>query len=469
MFNSEIIREYDIRGIYGKTLVDNDAFAVGWAFAKYVKANASNKTNLVINVCRDGRLSSPSLTKHLIDGIITGGISVNDIGIGPTPLLYFSHFYGNAIAGIMVTGSHNPSEYNGFKFIFDKQPFFGKQIEDLYELSHKYLLSEYEGAIKPKVHQLDFSDQYAELLRNVYPKNSTIKVVWDPGNGAAASILNKLCKNLPGEHILINSKIDGTFPSHHPDPTIPENLEILIDVVKDNKYDIGIAFDGDGDRIGVVDRQGRILWGDQLLNIFAKDILQRNPGASIIADVKASDTLFQEITKLGGNPIMCKTGHSNIKKKMKETKALLAGEMSGHIFIADNYFGYDDALYAAMRLIDILTRWQISIDELLNQMPVIYNTPEIRIKCPEALKFKIIDEIKAVLQKENIQGLIDIDGIRLHSTDGWWLLRASNTQDVLVCRIEGKSLDAIKRQKQIIESLLAPYQDYIQEKPLITV
>jgi phosphomannomutase len=376
-------------------------------------------------------------------------------------MLYFSTFFGNAIAGIMVTGSHNPPEYNGFKFIFNRQPFFGEQIQNLHSLACKYLLSEHEGIKKATSSCLDFSKKYLELLFTTYPKNASIKVAWDPGHGAAADILARLCGKLPGSHVLINGEVNGDFPSHHPDPTVPANLEQLINVVKREHCHLGIAFDGDGDRIGLVDSHGRIMWGDQLLNVLAQDLLQRNPGASVIADVKSSDTLFSEIKKLGGVPIMCKTGHSHIKKAMKDTGALLAGEMSGHVFMAENYFGYDDALYTAMRLIELLVRNKTSLAQLLDSMPKVCNTPEIRIECPEYLKFKIIDEVKGVMRSKQIQ-FMDIDGIRCTAHDGWWLLRASNTQNVLVCRFEASSDSIMKEQQKLVANLLLPYKDALK-------
>ena len=467
MINNKILREYDIRGIYGETLTKQDAFLIGWSLGRYVRSNFSNRKNFAINVCRDGRTSSKGLSKKLIDGLLNAGVFVNDIGLGPTPMLYFSTFFGNALAGIMITGSHNPAEYNGFKFIVDKQPFFGKQIKELRKISGKYLLSECEGFHKAKMLEHEFIAKYVDLLLNTYPKNTNLKIIWDPGNGATADVITKLCKKLPGKHIVINSKIDGSFPAHHPDPTVPENLEQLIYAVKSNSYDLGIAFDGDGDRLGVVDESGRIVWGDQLMIIFARDVLKSNPGACIIADVKASNTLFEEIKKYGGVPVISKTGHSNIKKKMKELNALIAGEMSGHIFFADNYFGYDDALYAAVRLIDILVRTRSSLSKVLDTLPKIHNTPEIRLKCEDTMKFKVIEEIKALLLKKKIS-FIDIDGIRCSTDGGWWLLRASNTQDMIVCRFEADTEFKIKEQKKFVSKLLKPYKIYSSEKLFVT-
>jgi phosphomannomutase len=463
MINEKIIREYDMRGIYGKTLTERDAFLTGWSFGQYIQANFSNRKSFTINVCRDGRFSSEALTNSLIEGLVHSGMAVNDIGLGPTPMLYFSSFFGNTIAGIMVTGSHNPSEYNGFKFIVDKKPFFGKQIHELHRISSKYSSSEATG----KTLKSEFEGKYVDLLLNSYPKNSSLKIVWDPGNGAAANVITQLCKKLPGKHLVINSEVDGSFPAHHPDPTVPENLEQLISTVKSHGYDLGIAFDGDGDRLGVVDSKGRIVWGDQLMTIFARDVLKQNPGACIIADVKASNTLFEEIKRCGGVPMISKTGHSNIKKSMRDQDALIAGEMSGHIFFADKYFGYDDGPYAAVRLIEVLARSHISLDEAYDSLPKVYNTPEIRIQCPDEIKFQVIKEIKAQLLKNNTS-FLDVDGIRCSTEDGWWLLRASNTQDVLVCRFEASSKTSIFEQKNFVSKLLEPYNLLLPEDSLAT-
>jgi phosphomannomutase len=466
MINEKIIREYDIRGIYGKTLTERDAFLTGWSFGQYIHRNFPDMRNFTVNVCRDGRFSSESLSKELMRGLAASGIAINDIGLGPTPMLYFSSFFGNALAGIMVTGSHNPAEYNGFKFILDKQPFFGEQIKELQRISCRFLASDHVTDKKTKFSKSDFSNKYVDMLLNIYPRNSGLKVVWDPGNGAAANIITKLCKKLPGEHIVINSEVDGSFPSHHPDPTVPENLTQLIDEVKAKSYDIGIAFDGDGDRIGIVDKNGRIVWGDQLMILFARDVLKTNPGAYIIADVKASNTLFEEIQKCGGVPVISKTGHSNIKEKMHELDALIAGEMSGHIFFADKYFGYDDAPYASVRLIDILSRSPLAFHEMLETLPVAYNTPEIRLDCPDEIKFKVIEEIKSLLKQKKIP-FLDLDGIRYSDENGWWLLRASNTQGVLVCRFEASSKQGIDDQKKLVSELLEKYKIFLPQTSYI--
>ncbi len=459
MINPAIIREYDIRGVYNDTLTENDAFLVGWSFTR-----ALNKNNSVVNVCRDGRLSSPALLEALIKGLNAGGANVVNIGVGPTPMLYFSTFHETvADAGIMVTGSHNPPEYNGFKFIVNRQPFFGEEIKNLQEISQTYSQS---SSINKQSSSQDFVNLYVDMLCRTVCNIDNMKIAWDAGNGSTGEIIEKLCQKLPGTHILLNSKIDGNFPSHHPDPTIAKNLEQLISTVKAEKCDLGLAFDGDGDRLGVVDNNGNIIWGDQILFILAQDILSRIPGAPIIADVKTSQVIFNMIEQHGGKPIMWKTGHSNIKKHMKDISSPLAGEMSGHIFISDQYHGYDDALYAAVRLINIIK--DKKINEILREIPSTYNTPEIRIECEDDKKFTVIEKLKKYFQQNKIK-FNDIDGIRYsQSNDSWGLIRASNTQAVLVCRFEGATKDKVEKEIDFITNLLKEYDlSLVKEEVLI--
>ncbi len=444
--NRAILREYDIRGIVDQTLTTQDAFLIGWSFAQLVN-------NKYVNVGCDGRVSSPKLTQFLISGLIEGGAKVRFIGTGPTPMLYFSTFHYHAEAGVMVTGSHNPPTHNGFKFIYLSKPFFGKDIKNLGTIATKYKgnIDSYEN-----YEIVDCELIYRDRLLKDCNSNPKIKIAWDPGNGAAGHINKLVVEKLPGQHILVNEKIDGTFPAHHPDPTVKENLAQLISIVLKENCDLGIAFDGDGDRIGVVDSKGRIIWGDQLLLIFAKDILLRNPGAVIIADVKASQKLFEGIKDHGGRPLMWKTGHSFIKSKMLEQNSPLAGEMSGHIFFADNYYGFDDALYAAIRLIDVLTRNNQSLADIVDAMPLVFNTPEIRIECDDNEKLEIINNVKTLLKNKG-QSYDDIDGIRYSCSQGWWLLRASNTQAVLVVRCEASSKANLKILCQEISDILRRY------------
>lgn len=451
MIHESIIREYDIRGVYNDTLTKESAYLIGWSFAQYINKYSTTKTNIV-NVCMDGRHSSPELCDNLVRGLRDGGIDVEDIGIGPTPMLYYSTFINEVDAGIMITGSHNPSDYNGFKFIFERKPFFGAHIKELYKISKEYSKSKINKT-PGSLRKVSYIDDYVHMLIDACQIEKEMKVAWDPGNGAAGEVAQRLCSNIIGKHYIINEEIDGDFPAHHPDPTVKENLTQLIDLVYEKRCDFGIAFDGDGDRIGVIDKFGRIVWGDQLLIFLAKDILKRKPGASIIADIKASKVFFDEIEKYGGNPVMWKTGHSNIKQHMKDIDSPLAGEMSGHIFIADDYFGYDDALYTAVRLIKILANSDKKLHEMINELPHTYNTPEIRIACADDSKFQIIENLQKKMNKLK-KDYIAIDGIRYDFEDGWWLIRASNTQPILVSRIEATSKESIKREFKVLQALL---------------
>lgn len=447
-FNPSILREYDIRGTFNDNLTVKDAYALGQRFGFFVKSENGQS----ICVGRDGRLSSPELTLALIEGIRSQGIDVRDIGIGPTPMLYYSIKHFGADAGIMVTGSHNPAQDNGFKMALKDRPFFGQDIQKLGKTIP--VCASTFGALSSHA---EVKEKYCERLLQDYQKGERrLKIVWDPGNGASSDVVNILTKGIEADNFLLNATIDGTFPAHHPDPTEPENLKQIIQTVIEQKAELGIAFDGDGDRIGVVDSKGRILWGDQLMVLFAKDILKDNPKATIIADVKASQVLFEQIELMGGIGLMAKTGHSLIKSKMKETGALLAGEMSGHIFFADRYYGYDDALYAAIRLINILQKSPLSLAEIFDQIPKLINTPEIRIPCADSIKFSVIDKIQKQLKDNNIN-FSNVDGVRVTTDDGWWLLRASNTQSILVARCESKTEEGLQRLKEQVQKYLEDY------------
>ena len=449
-FNPAILREYDIRGEVGKTLSEADALALGKKFGSLVRQAGKNG----IGVGRDGRLTSPQLTHALIDGLLWAGMKVTDLGIGPTPLVYYGLKTLELDAAIMVTGSHNPAGDNGFKMALKERPFFGKDIQALAHFDE----TPASAQIKGTVHQQDLRGAYVGRLLQDYapPLKQPLKIVWDAGNGATGDVLKALVKGLQGQHILINEKIDGAFPAHHPDPTVAENLGQLIAAVKENRADLGIAFDGDGDRIGVVDSQGRIVWGDQLLLLLAREVIRVNPGATIIADVKSSQALFDETAKAGGNILMARTGHSLIKARMAETKALLAGEMSGHIFFADKYYGYDDALYAAVRLINILQAADISLDQMIDSLPVYHNTPEIRIDCADDIKFHVIGQLARQLSDEGAS-FSAIDGVRVSRPEGWWLLRASNTQAALVARCESSTKAGLEMLKKQVTGYLAPF------------
>ena len=443
-----IFREYDIRGIVSETLGEEDAYHIGRAFATEIALRHGENPTLCVG--RDGRLSSPALEEALIRGLMASGAQVVSVGLGPTPMLYFAAFTLHAAGAVMVTGSHNPPTHNGFKMMSGAHSFFGADIK---QLSKRIAAQEYMSAPGAYSEQSVAEDYLAKLL-DAYQGPRPLKVAWDAGNGAAGGRMAALAARLPGEHILLNETIDGRFPAHHPDPTVPENLEQLIATVKQAHCDLGIAFDGDGDRIGVVDGRGRILWGDQLMAIYARDVLREAPGATIIADVKASQALFDEIARAGGNPLMWKTGHSLVKAKMAETGAKLAGEMSGHIFFADRYYGFDDALYAAVRLIDILSRSHRTLAEMRDSLPACVNTPEIRFPCDDARKFAVIEEVSARLKQQGAD-FSTIDGVRVNTPDGWWLLRASNTQAMLVARCESVSETGLIKLKTMLSQELA--------------
>ena len=355
-----------------------------------------------------------------------------DVGGCPTPALYFAVHHLDADGGIMITGSHNPPDYNGFKMMLGQGPFFGAGIQRLGRIAAEGAFTKGAGGVE----RVDVLDAYADRLLRDYRPGRDLTAVWDCGNGAAGPVVEALAARLPGTHRVLFPEVDGTFPNHHPDPTVPETLEILREAVADAGADLGIAFDGDGDRIGVIDEKGRVLWGDQLLAIYATEVLAEQPGATVIADVKASQVLFDRVAELGGQPLMWRTGHSLIKTKMAETGAPLAGEMSGHLFFKDRYYGFDDALYAAIRLLSLLARADVPVSAMRDALPDVVNTPEIRFPCSEERKFAVVEDVKAWLNGRTGLQINNVDGVRVTSADGWWLLRASNTQDVLVARCE---------------------------------
>ncbi|RAI55376.1 phosphoglucomutase/phosphomannomutase PgmG [Roseicella frigidaeris] len=449
-FDRTVLREYDIRGIVGTTLQPEDAFAIGRCFGSLVHRAGGTK----VAVGYDGRLSSPDLEPQLVAGLRACGLEVIRIGLVATPMLYFAAYHVSADGAVMVTGSHNPPDYNGFKMMLGKKPFYGQQIQEIGRMAR-------EGDVVPVSteghdRQLDVMEAYvARLLQDYDGGDRQLKVVWDPGNGSGCNVTRVLAAKLPGEHYVINGDVDGTFPNHHPDPTVAKNLEQLIAEVKREGADLGIAFDGDADRIGVVDNEGHILFGDQLLVVLARDVLKAKPGGTVIADVKASQVLFDEIAKAGGTPLMWKTGHSLIKAKMAETGSPLAGEMSGHIFFADKWYGFDDAPYSAVRLLGIVARMPQTLSEVRAALPQVINTPELRFDCPEERKFEVVQEVKQRLAAAGAK-VQDVDGVRVLTPDGWWLLRASNTQAVLVARCEATSEAGLERLKgMLVEQLVA--------------
>ena len=441
-FHPTVLREYDIRGIIGETLGADDARAIGRTFGSMLR-EAGGST---VAVSYDGRVSSPMLEHALIEGLTASGCDAVRIGMGPTPMLYFAEASMKDVdGGIQITGSHNPANYNGFKMVFQGRPFFGSDIAELGRRSADGRWSDGTGETVSRDILDSYIDRLLEGIEGIDPDRlSGARVGWDAGNGAAGPALEKLAARLPGEHRTLFTKVDGNFPNHHPDPTVEENLDDLKRLVAEENLDFGIAFDGDGDRIGAIDAKGRVIWGDQLLMIYAEDLLSRRPGETIIADVKASGALFDRVREHGGKPLMWKTGHSLIKSKMKETGSPLAGEMSGHVFFADTYYGYDDALYAGVRLMAASARLGRSVTELRDAMPDMLNTPEMRFQVDESRKFAAIDEVKERLSGSEYE-VNATDGVRVNTPDGWWLLRASNTQDVLVARAESNSKDGLDR------------------------
>jgi phosphomannomutase len=438
-FNGTILREYDIRGVVDDTLTTDDAYAVGRSFGSCVVESGGDQVALGY----DGRLTSPKLAEAVVEGLMACGLHVKRVNMGPTPMLSFAIRHLDTGSGIMVTGSHNPPNYNGFKMTLAGKPFFGEAIQRLGRIAKSADYTSSTGSVE----DIDVREDYVEMLAREHQPLRIARVAWDPGNGATGEVLNMLCTRMPGHHHVINGIVDGTFPGHHPDPTVAENLVELQNHIAENECELGIAFDGDGDRIGVVDGRGRILWADQLMMLFAEDVLREDPGATIIADVKSSQVLFDEISRLGGVPVMWKTGHSLIKTKMAETGAPLAGEMSGHIFFADRYFGFDDGLYAAVRLLGLLERQGVTLADLRDRIPTVQNTPELRFPCDETRKFEVIREVETRLAAAGAD-VTGIDGVRVNTEDGWWLLRASNTQDVLVARCEARDLDGLERLKR---------------------
>ncbi len=444
IFHPAALREYDIRGVVGESLSAADALAVGRSFGTIVRRGGGTRVMLG----RDGRVSSPEFAAAVAAGLVASGCEVIDIGLGPSPMLYFSVFDCDADAGLMVTGSHNPANWNGFKMLLKQRPFFGADVSALGELAAKGDWDSGDGALQA----LDIIDRYVERLAQDY-QGGPFTIAWDCGNGAAGPVVERLTRILPGTHHLLFTAVDGRFPNHHPDPTIEANLADLKRVVIEKGCDFGVAFDGDADRIGAVDGQGRVVWGDELIAILAEPVLKLLPGATIVADVKASQALFDRITALGGQPLMWKSGHSLIKAKMKQVGAPIAGEMSGHIFFAHRWFGVDDGILAAVRLMEAVSAAGGSLTAIKSGLPAMINTPELRIACSEARKFAVVDEVLARLKAAGAT-VNETDGARVMRHDGWWLLRASNTQAALTARIEARDAAALARlQAELVEQL----------------
>lgn len=447
---SHVFRQYDIRGVAGRDLTEEFVAELGKSLATFYHRNNVD----TISLGYDCRLSSPGFRKILLENLLNSGINIYDVGMGPTPLVYFSLFNLPVGGGVMITGSHNPPNENGFKICLGKTTIYGEQIQEIKGIMDAKDYQKGQG----KLVEHPIIPEYLRYLKSIIkPGAKKIKAVVDAGNGTGNLTAIELYQSLGWEVIDLYSEPNGNFPNHHPDPTLPENLELLTAKVKQHQADLGISFDGDADRIGVVDSKGRVLWGDQLMIIYSAEIVKHNPGAKIIGEVKCSQTMFDQIEKMGGTPIMYKVGHSLIKAKMKAENALLAGEMSGHLFFADRYYGYDDAVYSGARLLELLSNSEKSLAEMVDELPVTCSTPEIRFDCPEEKKFKVVEElVKSYASKNKV---IDIDGARIIFNDGWGLVRASNTQPVLVLRFEADSESALERiQKEVrgeLERLLA--------------
>ena len=444
-FDPTSLREYDIRGIVGKTLGPADAYAIGRGFGSHVRRDGGTR----VAVGWDGRVSSDSLRDELVRGLVESGIDVVRTGLGPTPMLYFAEATLEVDGGIQITGSHNPSDYNGFKMVLAHKPFFADQIQSIGRMAEAGDWERGQGSVT----DAQVEDLYVDRLLEGFT-GTGFRIGWDNGNGAGGRVLEKLVARLPGEHHLLYTEIDGRFPNHHPDPTEEKNLADLKKLVAAEHLDFGIAFDGDADRIGAIDGEGRVVWGDQILSILAEPVLKDVPGGTIIADVKASQALFDRVAELGGTPCMWKTGHSLIKVKMAETHSPLAGEMSGHIFFKHRWYGFDDALYSAVRLIEAVSQLGGSLTALKSRMPKLVNTPELRFQVDESRKFKVVEE---VLDRLEAAGAVinRTDGARVNTPDGWWLLRASNTQDVLVARAEATDQAGLDRLMAQIDEQLA--------------
>ena len=462
-FNPAIFREYDIRGIAGKDLSAALARKLGLAYSHFIRKETGNNGALTVSVGRDCRLTSDEYADALIDGLRSGGLNVVSIGVCPTPLTYFSVFHLNLDGAIMITGSHNAAEYNGFKIGVGKGTLHGHQIQELKVLIESDLK---ESDTKGSYSEHPIIPDYIEYVVKNSVKSPKKKVVIDAGNATAGTVAPRVFELLGAEVIPLYCDLDGRFPNHHPDPTVLENLEDLIATVKKEGADFGIAFDGDSDRGGVVDENGRPIFGDELMVILSRAVLKTSPGATIISEVKSSNRLYDDIAKHGGKPLMWKTGHSLIKAKMKETGAALAGEMSGHIFFADRYFGYDDGIYSALRFYEIAGAAKGPVSSLLEGLPPAVATPEIRVDCDEAKKFALVEATKAILSA-TYPKINDIDGVRVDFGNAWGLVRASNTQPVLVLRFEAESAARLDEVRSIVTHAIREAAKKIGHPPVV--
>lgn len=453
--NPKVFREYDVRGLVGEDLTADFVFELG----KAIGTLGRNRGVETMSLGRDCRLSSESFSKTIKSGLISTGVRVTDIGLCATPMLYFSIRHLRTDGGVMVTGSHNPPRFNGFKICIGPDTIYGDDIQELRRIMEKGLYCSGPGSSGDE----NISSAYENHLFNNVKLEKGLNVVVDAGNGVGGLFSIPLFERLGCRVTPIFCDVDGTFPNHFPDPTVPENLTELIAQVKKTEADAGIAFDGDADRIGLVTDRGDVLYGDEILILFSRQVLKDNPGAAVIGEVKCSQKLFDDIAKHGGRPIMWKAGHSLIKGKMKEEKALLAGEMSGHMFFADRYFGFDDAIYASVRLLEILSRSDTKLSGILSDVPRTYSTPEIRLDCPDSIKFDVVDKLKKYFRDKYY--IIDIDGVRIPFDDGWGLIRPSNTQPVLVLRFEARTEERLAAIRSLIEKALMDIMSRFDQHP----
>ncbi|WP_308814775.1 phosphoglucomutase/phosphomannomutase PgmG [Sphingomonas sp. GV3] len=430
-----ILREYDVRGTVGRNLDGADAYAVGRGFATRLRRLGGTR----VAVGRDGRVSSPELEEALVAGLTQGGIDVLRIGVGPTPMLNYAEATLGVDGAVQVTGSHNPPGDNGFKLVVGHRSFWGDDVADLARLAAAGDWSSGTGMVR----EVDVLDAYVGRLLAGYA-GGTYRIGWDCGNGAAGPVVERLVRDLPGEHHLLYTDVDGRFPNHHPDPTEEANLADLKALVRDRRLDFGVAFDGDGDRIGAVDGAGRVFWGDQLLCLLMAPVLAACPGSAVVADVKSSQYVFDRIAQLGGRPVMGATGHSPMKEAMLTHDAGIAGELSGHIFFRHGWYGFDDAIYAAIQLIRAVHLSGGTLHAMRDAMPSLVNTPDLRIPIDPARKWAVVEAVRTRLADAGTD-MVTIDGVRVASPDGWWLLRASNTQDMLTIRAEGRDATALAR------------------------
>ncbi len=444
MLKQTIFREYDIRGVADVDLPSQGIVLLGRALGTFLRRNGAAQ----VNVGRDVRLSGARLRDALVEGLLSAGVDVVDIGQAPTPLLYYSVEHLGSQAGVMITGSHNPPEYNGFKTMLGKGTIYGKQIQELFRIIKN---SDYESG-RGKLSTADVVGPYVDEVAAQFNYSRRIKVVFDGGNGVAGPTMHRLLEKLNVDATELYFDMDGQFPNHHPDPTVEENLVDLKAAVARTGADLGVAFDGDSDRIGAIDEKGNVVWGDMLMLIYGREILTRKPGSTFIGEVKCSQVMYDELRRLGANAIMYKTGHSLIKAKMKEEHAELAGEMSGHMFFADRYYGYDDALYAACRLIEIVAASGKPLSAQTQGLPKMVSTPELRVDCPDELKFQVVDRVKAHFQA--IRPTVDVDGVRVLFDEGWGLVRASNTQPILVLRFEAKTAEKLAEYRREVEAVV---------------